>query len=67
MQRTNFRPHLRLKKNLEMQEVGGATSAAKISHVFKVGLSKGPIANQIPVPERVWPYLWDAHPLSFLW
>lgn len=35
--------------------------------IFKAGLSKRPITNQIPVPQRVCPYIWDDQPLSFLW
>lgn len=51
---------------MEMEKVGGAATAAKVSQVFKAGLSKGLIANQILLPARVWPYLRDGQPLSFL-
>lgn len=45
--------------------MGGAATAAKVRLVgwfLRRGLAKG----QILVPERVWPYLGDGQPLSFL-
>ncbi len=51
---------------MEMEKEGGAATAAKVSHIFKAGFSEGPNASQILLPERVWPYLRDGQPLSFL-